>query len=67
MITPMTTAFREDEAVYKDLLDGIPMHRGADPKEIGKAVLFLASDDASFVTGHGMYNGRFDCELWLTD
>ena len=30
----------------------IPMKRFADPMEIAKAVLFLASDDSSFITGH---------------
>jgi len=30
----------------------IPMKRFANPMEIAKAVLFLASDDSSFITGH---------------
>ena len=30
---------------------GIPLGRLADPSEIAAAVAFLASDDASFVTG----------------
>jgi len=55
MITPMTVPFREDKKVYEDLLESIPMHRGADPKEVGRAVLFLASDDASYITGQGKF------------
>jgi NAD(P)-dependent dehydrogenase (short-subunit alcohol dehydrogenase family) len=33
------------------LMQTVPMRRGADPDEISSGVLFLASDEASFVTG----------------
>jgi 2-deoxy-D-gluconate 3-dehydrogenase len=32
-------------------LNKIPMHRMGEPDDIGKAVLFLASDMASYITG----------------
>jgi cyclopentanol dehydrogenase len=33
------------------LIDATPLKRGAQPEEVGWCVLFLASDEASFVTG----------------
>ncbi|KAK5019948.1 3-oxoacyl-reductase [Cryomyces antarcticus] len=51
MITPMSAAFETQPDMYADLLDGIPQGRGCDPKEVGRAVLWLASDEASFTTG----------------
>ena len=33
------------------LLDRIPMHRAAQPEEMVGAAVFLASDEASYVTG----------------
>lgn len=54
MVTPMTVPFREDKFIHDMLLEQIPQGRGSDPKEVGRAILFLASDDASYITGHGM-------------
>jgi len=44
----VTDAFR---SVYVDRLK-IPLARPAAPAEVATAVLFLASDDASYITGH---------------
>ena len=33
-------------------MDRTALRRMAEPEEIAKAILYLASEDASFVTGH---------------
>jgi len=49
--TPMTEARRADPAVRELTLSRIPLRRYGQPDDVAKGVLYLASDDASFVTG----------------
>lgn len=49
--TGMTKDMLKDPAIVKHQLDRVPLNRIATPEDIGKAVLFLASDYATFVTG----------------
>ena len=50
--TPMTETIRTDERFKTKYLERIPMGRWAEPEEITPVFVFLASDAASFVTGH---------------
>jgi NAD(P)-dependent dehydrogenase (short-subunit alcohol dehydrogenase family) len=38
-------------AIYQKTIDAIPLHRFCEPAEIAAPIAFLASDDASFMTG----------------
>ena len=52
--TAMTDDLLEDPDVAKALLGTTIMERPAQPEEVATAVLFLASDEASFMTGSEM-------------
>ncbi|WP_418125157.1 SDR family NAD(P)-dependent oxidoreductase [Variovorax sp. 160MFSha2.1] len=52
--TPMTQDMKGDSALMAKFAERIPLGRGADPSEIAAVVAFLASDDASFVSGIAM-------------
>jgi len=49
--TPMTAALRQDLAWAEKALSRYPLRRFGKPEEIAAAILYLASDEAGFVTG----------------
>ena len=53
--SPMVETLMEDPTRRAEFLAKIPMARAADPGEIANIMAFLASDEASFVTGAAWY------------
>lgn len=49
--TPMTAELREDRSWAEKALKRYPLGRFGQPEEIASAILYLASDEAAFVTG----------------
>ncbi|MCY4578754.1 MAG: glucose 1-dehydrogenase [Chloroflexi bacterium] len=49
--TPMTNASYQDPEHYEPLLERIPMGRVGNPEELAQGMLYLASDESSYVTG----------------
>ena len=49
--TDMTADIRDDADSFQDMRRRIPMGRYGKPEEVAYAVLYLASDESSFVTG----------------
>jgi len=56
--TPMVDAVPGE--IVEGIIDDVPLHRLAEPHEIGRCVAFLASGDAGFITGATLpVNGGF--------
>jgi 3-oxoacyl-[acyl-carrier protein] reductase len=49
--TPMTEAYLDDPETLQEINKGIPLGRVAHPDEIAAVIAFLASDEASYITG----------------
>jgi glucose 1-dehydrogenase len=54
-LTDMNSAWASDPKARRDVESHIPMRRAATPEEIASVFAFLASDDASYVTGQTIY------------
>jgi NAD(P)-dependent dehydrogenase (short-subunit alcohol dehydrogenase family) len=56
LMPPMrTSGIMADPAVRAKVLEEVPLRRAAEVDEVANAVLFLASDEASYITGAELY------------
>ena len=55
ILTPMNQTLMDDAVLRVEMDSRIPMHRMGAPEEMAAVFAFLASDDASYVTGQTLY------------
>ncbi|MBM4384568.1 MAG: SDR family oxidoreductase [Deltaproteobacteria bacterium] len=53
--TPATAGFRDVAGLEGAFMERIPMRRWGTPDEIARAALFLASDDAGYISGSNLF------------
>lgn len=53
--TEMLKSVMTDDAARRKIMSRTPLGRAGDPDEVARVVLFLASDDAAYVTGQTVY------------
>lgn len=62
IVTPMNESWTEDPEARAAVEKHIPMRRAGQPEEMAAVFAFLASDDASYITGHTIYaDGGLTC------
>jgi glucose 1-dehydrogenase len=49
--TPIDKEVEENPKLNEQILSGIPLHRWGKPEEVAQLAVYLASDDASYITG----------------
>ena len=54
ILTPLTNIVQQAKPVLDQMVSWHALGRAGRPEEVASAALFLASDDASFVTGHAL-------------
>lgn len=55
ILTDLLKVVMHDEAARRKILSRTPLGRCGEPAEVARAVLFLASDEASYITGQILY------------
>ena len=49
--TPMSKSFTEVDAIREKMMAGHPLRGFGEPEDIAKVAVFLASEDAGWITG----------------
>jgi NAD(P)-dependent dehydrogenase (short-subunit alcohol dehydrogenase family) len=55
ILTDLLKVVMQDDAARRKILSRTPLGRCGEPAEVARAVLFLASDEASYITGQILY------------
>jgi NAD(P)-dependent dehydrogenase (short-subunit alcohol dehydrogenase family) len=60
----MTTWVMKDPAILPSTLERIALHRAGQSEEVARVIAFLASDDASYITGQSICSRSLRQAAW---